>query len=118
MLSSTSSRHRRSVSGSPDCSRTTRRRLRSWKLRAGVEGGPGLPVEGVQVADRQLVGGFLLADVDQVLDEHAEGGAPVADVVLPDDRVPGELQHAHRASPMMVVRRWPACISLATLGDE
>jgi hypothetical protein len=36
------------------------------------------------------------AEVDHVLDEHAEGRAPVADVVLADDGVADELQHAHQ----------------------
>ena len=39
------------------------------------------------------MGSRLLADVDQVLDEHAEGRPPVADVVLPDHGVAGEGQH-------------------------
>ena len=68
---------------------------------------------------RQPLGGDVLADVEQVLDEHAERAAPVTDVVLAD-HVVAERTSSMRtsASPITVVRRWPACISLATLGAE
>ena len=42
-----------------------------------------------------LGGGDVLADVEQVLDEHAERAAPVADVVLADHGVAEELEHPH-----------------------
>jgi hypothetical protein len=32
-----------------------------------------------------------------MLDEHAEGGAPVTHVILPDHVVPDRLEHAHQA---------------------
>jgi hypothetical protein len=54
-----------------------------------------------------------------VLDEHAERGAPVADVVLADDVVSEVLECARAsASPTTVVLRCPTCISLATFGAE
>ena len=59
---------------------------------------------------------------DEVLDEHPEhpthsdGG--VADVVLAHDVVVDGVEHAHRASPIAVVRRCPMGISLATFGAE
>ena len=40
------------------------------------------------------MGGLVLAEVQEVLDQHAERRAPVADVVLPDDGVTGEVEHA------------------------
>ncbi len=40
-------------------------------------------------------GGQLARVLDQVLDEHAELGAPVADVVAADHLLTGELQHPH-----------------------
>ncbi len=63
--------------------------------RIGVELGPGLPVEGLEVGEGELARGGRVARVDEVLEEHAEGGAPVAQVVLADDVVAEELQHAH-----------------------
>ena len=41
--------------------------------------------------------GLFLAHVHQVLDQHAEGRAPVPDVVLPDDPVAFELQQPDQA---------------------
>src|SRR5699024_12867222 len=35
-------------------------------------------------------GGGVDADIEELYDEHAEGGAPVTDVVLADDRVAEE----------------------------
>ena len=104
---------------SPDCRSTTRPAAALAEGLVGVEGGPGLAVETVEVADRQLVGRLLLAQVDEMLDEHPERGAPVADVVLAAARrVRRRSSSRHRASPMTVPRRWPTCISLATLGAE
>ena len=74
---------------------TTRWRARSWNAGSLVELGVGLLVEAVEIAERQPVSGDVLADVEQVLDEHAERAAPVADVVLADDVVADERQHAH-----------------------
>ena len=75
-------------------------------------------VERVEVAEPERVGP-LGADVDEVLDEHAERAAPVADVVLPHDVVAdGARACRTSASPMTVVRRCPMCISLATFGAE
>lgn len=45
-------------------------------------------VEPAEVAGRELVCRLGLADVEQMLDQHPEGRAPLTDVVLPDDRVP------------------------------
>ena len=53
------------------------------EARVGVELRPRALVEAVQVTDRQLVRGLGLTQVEQVLDEHAERRAPVADVVGP-----------------------------------
>ena len=74
------------------------------ELLAAVELGSGLLVEPVEIADAQLRRSLGLADVDQVLDEHAERRAPIADVVLADHGVPDEFEHATSASPITVVR--------------
>ena len=50
-----------------------------------VELAPRRLVELGEVTERETVGGRVGAGVDEVLDEHAERGAPVAQVVLPDD---------------------------------
>jgi len=60
--------------------------------RLVVELAPGRLVERVRVGAQQARLGGVLAHVEQVLDEHAERGAPVADMVIPDHLVPGELQ--------------------------
>jgi hypothetical protein len=52
-------------------------------------------VEGVGVGLQQLRLGAVLAHLEEVLDEHAEGGAPVADVVLAHGRVAELLEGAH-----------------------
>ena len=62
--------------------------------RVVVELAPGRLVERVRVGGQQGRLGRILAHVEQVLDQHAERGAPVADVVVPDHPVPGELQDA------------------------
>ena len=62
--------------------------------RVGVELAPGRLVERVRVGGQQPRLGRVHAHVEQVLDQHAERGAPVADVVVPDHPVPGELQDA------------------------
>ncbi len=51
---------------------------------------PGLLVEGGEVAHGKLGGSLLLAEVEEVLDQHPERGAPVADVVLADHVVAEE----------------------------
>jgi hypothetical protein len=61
----------------------------------GVELRPRRPVEAGQIADRQLVRGLRLADVEQVLDEHPERGAPVAEMIGPDHPVAEPLQQPH-----------------------
>ena len=94
--SATSDRHSRRVVGSPACRATTRRRARSLNVGSASNFAAGRLVEAVQVTDGQLVGGLGLADVEQVLDQHAERRAPLADVVLPDDRVAQPLQQPHR----------------------
>ncbi len=65
------------------------------ELLGPVERRSRLLVEAVEVAEREVFGGTLLAEVDQVLDQHAERRAPVADVVLTDDVVAEEVEHAH-----------------------
>ena len=64
------------------------------ELGLGVELAPGGLVERVRVGLQQGRLRGVLAHVEQVLDEHAERGAPVADVVIPDHPVPGELKDA------------------------
>ena len=84
-----------------------------------VELGVGRLVEAVEIALSHAFGGDVLADVEQVLDQHPERPTPVADVVLAHDVVAEEPSISRTsASPITVVRRWPACISLATLGAE
>ena len=61
-----------------------------------IEGDLGLLVEGGQIAGRELGRRFGLADVEEMLDEHAELQTPVADVVLPRDRVTDEGQRPHQ----------------------
>ena len=53
-------------------------------------------VERVGVGDQQLRLGGVLADGQQVLDEHAERRPPVADVVLPDHLVAEVLEGPHQ----------------------
>ncbi len=66
------------------------------ELLTGIELRPGLLVEAVEIADTELGGCLGLADVEKVLDQHAERRAPVADVVLADHRVADELEQAHK----------------------
>ena len=75
-------------------------------------------VELVEVAHAEglRVGGAV--DVEEVLNEHAEGRAPVADVVLAPTSWPRNPSTRAKESPMSVLRRWPTCISLATFGAE
>ena len=84
----------------------------------GVELGTGRLVERTGVIDQQRRFRGVLADLQPVLDQHAERRAPVADVVLPDDGVAQRLENLTRLSPTTVVRRWPTCISFATFGEE
>ena len=56
----------------------------------------GLAVEPVEVAERQFGNGVFFAEVGQVLDQHAEGCAPVADMVLADHRVALRFKDAHQ----------------------
>ena len=63
-------------------------------LVGAVELDPGRLVEGVGVGDEQVGLLGVPTDVEQVLDEHAEGCAPVTDVVLPDDVVAEVLEGA------------------------
>ncbi len=65
-----------------------------YGLLGGVELDAGSLVEGVRVGDEQTGLVRALPDVEQVLDEHAERRAPVADVVLADDVVPQVLESA------------------------
>ena len=77
-------------------------------------------VELVEVAERRAPRPPSCSPTStQVLDQHPERAAPVADVVLADRRR-GRGSRACRtsASPMTVVRRCPMCISLATFGAE
>ena len=69
-----------------------------------VEVRAGRLVEGVRVGLEQRGLGRVLADVEEVLDEHAERRAPVADVVLPDHVVPQSFERAGSAR-----RRPPWC---------
>ena len=64
------------------------------EVRVAVELGARRGVEGVGVGHEQLRLGGVLADVEQVLDEHPERRTPVADVVLPDHVVAEVLQRA------------------------
>jgi len=43
-----------------------------------------------------MLGRFVLAEVDEMFDEHAERSTPVADVVLADHFVTHELEHPHQ----------------------
>ena len=61
--------------------------------RVGVELDPRRLVEGVRVGPQQRGLGGVVADVDEVLEQHAERRAPVAHVVVPDHVVAGELEH-------------------------
>ena len=63
-------------------------------LLGGIELHPRALVEGVGVGDEQLRLGRVLPHLEEVLDEHAEGRAPVPDVVLPDDVVAQVLERA------------------------
>ena len=67
-----------------------------WRfgLLGEVELHPGRLIEGIGVSDEKRRLGRVPADVEEVLDEHPEGGAPVADVVLPHDVVPEVLESA------------------------
>ena len=58
--------------------------------------GVGLLVEVVEVALAESRRGHVLTEVEQMLDEHPEGAPPVADVVLADHGVAGELVEPHQ----------------------
>ena len=62
--------------------------------RVTVELPPGRGVELVEVPHTERLGVGRPVNVEQVLDEHAERRAPVADVVLPQHVVPEEPEHA------------------------
>ena len=94
MLSATKMRHSRKVSSSPPWSSTTRRRQRSAKSGSVIELAAGGGVELVEVADAEGLGPLGPVHVEQVLDEHAEGRAPVADVVLAQHGVAEEAEDA------------------------
>ena len=61
--------------------------------RVGVELLPGCLVEVVEVADRELLGGVVDAEVADVLDQHAEGRAPVPEVIARNHLVAVEAKH-------------------------
>src|SRR5215469_7218817 len=63
--------------------------------RVGLELGVGGLVERVDLARGQLVVSSLLAHVEQVLEQYAELGAPVADMVRPDHHVAEVLENAY-----------------------
>ena len=65
----------------------------------GVELGAGGLVERTGVIDQQRRFRGVLADLQPVLDQHAERRAPVADMVLPDDGVAEGLEHLDEAVP-------------------
>ena len=94
--SSTSSSHKRCVSASPPCQEHDTLPRPVLELLRRIEHRPRLLVEAVEVAEREVLGRTLLAQVDQVLDQHPERCAPVADVVLADDVVAEEVEHAHQ----------------------
>ena len=95
--------------------RTTLLRAASANAGVGVETLLGLAVE---LSNAVEVGQVLdAASSSTCCDQHPELRAPVADVVLPDHARGPELERRLSASPM-VERRWPTCISLATLGAE
>ncbi len=58
----------------------------------------GLLVEAVEVSLAEPDGCHVLAEIEEVFDEHAERATPVADVVLADHRVTEERPRAARAS--------------------
>ena len=60
----------------------------------GVELCPSLLVETVEITDAEPGSCLGLTDVEQMLDEHSERRAPVADVVLADHGVADELEQA------------------------
>ena len=62
----------------------------------------------------QRLGCLGLAEVEQMLDEHAERGAPVADVVLARDRVAPRLEHSDER---VADRRRPQMADMHLLGD-
>ncbi len=66
------------------------------KLDRIGELGVGLLVEAVEITLAEPFGSGVLAEVDQVLDQHAERSPPVTDVVLAEHRVSGELVHPHQ----------------------
>ena len=62
------------------------------ELLVGVEDGACVAIERGQVARAELAHRGRAAEVDEMLDQHAERRAPVADVVLAHDLVPCEHQ--------------------------
>ena len=51
-------------------------------------------VKAVEIPDGKLSRGAIFTEVDEVFDEHAERRSPVPDVVLTNDPVPDEFEHA------------------------
>ena len=62
----------------------------------GIELGTGRLVETGEVAHREALGGCGLAEVEHVLDEHAERRAPVADVILLRDSMADQFEQSHQ----------------------
>ena len=86
--------------------------------RVAVELRARLAVERVEIARSRASRRRLARRVEQVLDQHAERRAPVAEVVLADDAMAERSSTRASASPMSVLRMCPTCISFATFGEE
>jgi len=61
-----------------------------------LELGVGCLVKAIQVPLRKAISCNILTEVDQMLDQHAEWSAPVADVVFTKDVVTEEDVHSHK----------------------
>ena len=104
-----SARHR--TAGRPPAAGPGRRTPRP----RGSGAGPLVEVLGLRQGQRGGVDALL----EDLLDQHAELGAPVADVVLRRCTwCPTAVSTRLKQSPMIVDRRCPTCICLATFGAE
>jgi len=65
------------------------------KLWRSIELLARLFVERIKVTNRQFAGCAIFTKVDEMLDEHSERRAPIADVVFAHHSVADGLKHAH-----------------------
>ena len=61
-----------------------------------IKFGSCLPIERIQVTNREFVCGFGFTQINQVLNQHSERCSPVSNVVLTNHSVAYKLEHPHQ----------------------